>query len=66
MAYRLGCVLYWVFLVLAGLYVALWLWLALADTHELWREFQSFIFLSLPAALLYGVGRAFRYVLSNE
>ena len=63
MAYRLGWVLYWTCLVLAALavlYVGFVLWVD-GTLFSL-----GFVVLGVPALLLYGLGRAFRYVLSGE
>jgi hypothetical protein len=69
MAYRLGWVLYWVCLLLIVLYFAWW-WLQLRDAS--WESIVDDLSVSvvpplvLPAVGLYGIGRALRYVLSNE
>ena len=69
-AYRLGWVLYWTAIALTGLYVAYWLvvlrdasWAAIFSDLSDWSTVLAVI---LPAFALYGVGRAFRYVLSGE
>jgi hypothetical protein len=68
-AYRLGWVLYWACLVLAGMWAAFLIWLLMVEssTFDEVRQSPSLaVFATLPALLLYGVGRAFRYVLSGE
>jgi hypothetical protein len=70
MAYRLGWVLYWACLMLIGLYGAYWLmvtrdasWEGIISDLSDW----SVVFaVALPAVALYGLGRAFRYVLSGD
>ena len=72
--YRLGWVLYWASLVLAGGWVfgMIALLASTKDTipemlGEVVREPLAFlIWLGHPAIALYGLGRAFRYVLSGE
>jgi len=69
MAYRLGCVLYWACLVLAGISAVFFLWLAVSDAgfEEVIRQspYLAFVF-AAPSLLLYGLGRAFRYVLAGD
>jgi hypothetical protein len=67
-AYRLGWVLYWACLVLAGMWAVFFLWWAISDSGvvEDIRQSPYLAFLvALPSLLLYGLGRAFRYVLSG-
>jgi hypothetical protein len=68
MAYRLGWVLYWGCLALAAAWVLLLLGFVGVETIIQGIEqapFGSFVAFS-PALILYGLGRALRYVLSNE
>jgi hypothetical protein len=62
--YRLGWVLYWTCLAIIGLWVA---WMAAlvagGSTPDAW---DVVLVGALPLLLLYGLGRAFRYVLSGE
>ena len=66
--YRLGWVLYWICLALGGA----WLLLIVAiDNFEFVRNFPSdpwgtLATVIIPAITLYGLGRAFRYVLSGQ
>jgi hypothetical protein len=69
-AYRLGWVLYWVCLALIGLYGVFWLvvlqdasWEAIIGDLKDWTTGLG---LALPVVGLYGLGRAFRYVLSGK
>jgi hypothetical protein len=68
-AYRLGWVLYWACLVLAGMWAVFFLWLAVSDSgfEEVIRQspYLAFVF-AAPPLLLYGLGRAFRYVLAGD
>ncbi len=68
--YRLGWVVYCTCIALIGLYVAYWL-IVLRDTS--WEgivsdlsDWSVVLAVVLPALVLYGLGRAFRYVLSGE
>ncbi len=63
--YRLGWVLYWACLALTGLWIAVWVGRFFTDFAPLPFLLQVLIFW-LPALILYGLGRAFRYVLSGE
>jgi hypothetical protein len=65
-AYRLGWLLYWSFLVLAIGWAGLVGLFVLGEDHlpRYWH-FYSLIFL-MPVLLLYGIGRALRYILSEE
>ena len=74
MAYRLGWVLYWICLALAVVWVVV-LFLGSGEGSkapqfllEKLREGPlSFgLFFGLPPLILYGLGRAFRYVLSRK
>jgi hypothetical protein len=71
-AYRLGWVLYWACLVLIGLY---WAWWCLQLSGSSWKDIQGMalaaplrlaLLFGLPALVLYGIGRALRYILSGE
>jgi hypothetical protein len=67
-AYRLGWVLYWICLALAGAYALL---LLTIDNFEFVRNFPhdpwgAAAVVFFPAIVLYGLGGAFRYVLSGE
>ena len=67
-AYRLGWVFYWACLALAGAYALLLLTL---DNFEFIRNFPhdpwgAAAIVLIPPIVLYGLGRAFRYVLSGE
>ena len=72
-AYRLGWVLYWACLALAGswvLFLAGWMAMVSGTVTEgvtqIIREPLSFLILfGIPVLALYGLGRAFRYVLSG-
>jgi hypothetical protein len=63
-AYRLGWVLYWACLAVIALY---WAWWAVRLIGTDWNDWTFFPgLLGVPALLLYGLGRAFRYVLSGQ
>jgi hypothetical protein len=74
MASRLGWVLYWTCLALAAVWV-LWSLLLVSDSNGgvlgwaadvIPRNPFGFLLWFSPALALYGLGRAFRYVLSGE
>jgi hypothetical protein len=68
-AYRLGWVLYWACLVVAGMYAAAFLWWASAESgvvEDIRGSPYLVLLIAAPPVLLYGLGRAFRYVLSAE
>ena len=65
MSYRLGWVLYWICLGLAVFWVVVWVLRFFTDFAPLPLVLHLLVFW-LPALLLYGLGRAFRYVLSGE
>ena len=67
-AYRLGWVLYWICLVLALLPALVPILVLLDELGLSASGFQRHFALvgALAALLLYGLGRAFRYVLSGE
>jgi hypothetical protein len=67
-AYRLGRVLYWACLIVAAVWAV---GLFVATTNGPAGPSQIFVpatfaFIFVPALILYGLGRAFRYVLSGE
>ena len=70
MGYRLGCTLYWVCLVLIALYAMFWLAVLQGSSLEVIRselsDWTTVLAVSSPVLALYGLGRAFRYVLSGE
>ena len=61
MAYRLGWVLYWTCLVLAGMWAVFF-----AYCIPWSANLASLVIFAGPSLLLYGLGRGFRYVLSCE
>jgi membrane protein YqaA with SNARE-associated domain len=61
MAYRLGWVLYWACLALIPAWV-----LIVPQFVPLSANLASALFLFMPVLILYGLGRALRYVLSGE
>jgi hypothetical protein len=61
MAIRLGWVLYWTCLALAGAWAVFFM--AMVAMPLTWG---SATVVGIPALVLYGLGRAFRYVLSGE
>jgi hypothetical protein len=76
---RLGWVLYWTFLALAGTWVFLWLWMlhggffglqsaGVEHAIEVFmlNPFEQLAFMGIPVLMLYSFGRAIRYVLSGE
>jgi hypothetical protein len=63
MAYRLGLLLYWICLVLAGGWAAVSPWLV---TTSFAGDIGQWSVAVGPAMLLYGLGRALRYLLSGE
>jgi hypothetical protein len=68
-AYRLGWVLYWACLVGAGAWAAFLLWWAWGDpgvVEDVRGASYLAILVAAPSLLLYGLGRAVRYVLSAE
>lgn len=69
MAYRLGWVLYWTCLLAAGAWAAFFSWWAWADpgvVEDIRGSPYLAIVVAAPSLVLYGLGRAFRYVLSGE
>ena len=67
-AYRLGWVLYWACLIVAAVWAV---GLLVATINNPAGPSQilvpvTFAFIFVPALVLYGLGRAFRYVLSGE
>jgi hypothetical protein len=70
MAYRLGWALYWTCIVLIGLYVLFWvvtlqgaIWEGILGDLSEWTVWLAVV---APALALYGLGRAFRYVLAGD
>lgn len=65
-AYRIGWVFYQTFLVLAVTWAGIWALLAWVqgDLSRNWLFYLLVFF--IPPLLLYGVGRAFRYILSEK
>ena len=61
MACRLGWVLYWTCLALIPAWVLIVPLFVAMPTN-----FASVLFLLIPALVLYGIGRAFRYVLAGD
>jgi hypothetical protein len=59
--YRLGWVLYWVCLAL----IAAWVLFVALFISVTWNA-PSILVFGIPSAALYGLGRAFRYVLSGR
>ena len=66
MAYRLGWVLYWTCLAVAGVWVVIFCNVTFWGGVK-WGSILDIIStFSIPIILLYGIGRALRYVLSME
>ena len=65
-ATRLGWGLYWVFVGLSVLWIAGFLLLNWHAGQDWWERAVMWIAFGLPPLLAYGVGRFFRYVLSDE
>ena len=63
-AYGLGWVLYWACLALA-LGMPCWFLLKIGELEDVGVA-EAFNLITLPALITYGIGRAFRYVLSGE
>ena len=65
--YRLGWVLYWTCLALIGAWVLFYVNLTFWG-GEKWGSaaYDTILMFVLPISILYGLGRAFRYVLSEE
>ena len=70
MGYRLGWTLHWVCLVLITMYALFWLAVLQGSTWQVIRsdlsDWTVLLAVSSPVIVLYGLGRAFRYVLSGE
>jgi len=66
MAYRLGWALYWTCLLLAGGWAAVTLWLITESFAVEDIRLGQWSVAAGPPLLLYGLGRALRYVLSSE
>ena len=68
-AYRLGWVLYWACLVAAGAWMIFFLWWAWVEpgvVEDIRQSPYLAVLAAAPSLLLYGFGRATRYVLSAE
>ena len=75
-SYRSGWALYWLCLIAVGLWFAVWaIWMAFSQpsfgelpmsewTLLAWAAAAAFV--AVPALVIYGLGRAVRYVLSGE
>ena len=71
MAYRLGWLLYWICVGLAALWAAVAVLVAMQDPQMHQNSWPIFLlvllsFAGLPALFVYGLGRAFRYVLAGD
>ena len=67
-AYRLGWVLYWACFLCAGAWAAFFLWWAWVDpgvVQDIRQSPINAVLVAAPSLILYGLGRAFRYVLSR-
>jgi hypothetical protein len=68
-AYRLGWVLYWIGIAIAVGWAAFMLWFSLkaeGALEDLQQSPELLLVIALPTLIAYGLGRAFRYVLSGE
>jgi len=68
-AYRLGWVLYWICLTFAGGIAILFLLWVISDpsvAEDIRQSPSLLLLIALSCLILYGLGRAFRYVLSAE
>jgi hypothetical protein len=65
-AYRLGQVLYWICFALIGAWVLFFLNVTLWGGEKWGSPYDTILAFILPVAILYGIGRAFRYLLSGE
>ena len=70
MGYRLGWTLYWVCLGLIAMYAMFWLAVLLGSSWQDIRgdlsNWTTVLAVSSPVIVLYGLGKALRYVLSGE
>jgi hypothetical protein len=66
MAYRLGWVLYWICFALAGGWAAFGLWAIITSIASDDIGLRQWAMAVGPSLLLYGLGRAFRYILAEE
>lgn len=66
-AYRLGWVLYWIGLATAIGWVPFVLWVASTEgaIKDLQQSPELLVVIALPTVIAYGLGRAFRYLLSG-
>lgn len=65
-AYRLGWGLYWVCVGLGALWIAGFLFATWHGGEAGWGSALNWVLIVVPALLAYGLGRFFRYVLSDE
>jgi hypothetical protein len=65
-AYRLGSVLYWACLALIAAWVFFFISVTFWGGEEWGSPYDTIFAFVLPILVLYGIGRAFRYVLSGE
>ena len=65
-AYRLGWVLYWTCLALAGVWVVFFCYVTFWGGEKWGSTLETILAFSIPMIILYGLGRAFRHVLSGE
>jgi hypothetical protein len=71
---RWGWALYWVFVALAGIWVFVFLWMLHRQSSGVEHAFDVIMqnplghlaLMSIPALMLYSLGRAIRYALSRE
>jgi hypothetical protein len=66
MVYRLGWVLYWACLALIGAWVLFFVNVTFWGGEKWGSAYDTILMFVLPIIILYGLGRAFRYVLSGE
>ncbi len=65
-AYRLGWALFWVCLGVGALWIAGFVFLNWHAGQAWWERSMMWAVFALPPLLAYGLGRFFRYVLSDE
>ena len=66
MVYRLGWVLYWACLAIGVSWVAYWFILKLKGQLEDFGVEEALLIVALPPLIIFGLGRAVRYVLAGE
>jgi hypothetical protein len=68
MAYRLGWVLYWLCLAIAGGWSAFVIWVSMepGGFEDIRQSPYLVLVMAIPVLVAYGLGRAFRYVLSGK